>query len=252
MDTGIDIKKRLRELADKSYRENRYVFTDFLSIAQLSDYYSMTHDFSNVGSDAFGGFDGAERCLVRFGSPDIFGYEESYPITLLKVSPVNKKFADKLSHRDFLGSIVGLGIEREKTGDIIVLEDTACYVFVVDEIADYIIDNLSFVKHTNVKVEKCDDIPVEVKPRIEEMSLIVSSNRLDGIIAKVYKLSRDAAVGLIRDGKVFINGVVMTGNAKSLKTGDIISVRGYGRFVFNGEGGMTRKDKLHVSVGRYV
>ncbi|MBE5925052.1 MAG: hypothetical protein E7271_11455 [Lachnospiraceae bacterium] len=252
MDTGIDIKKRLRELSDKAYRENRYVFTDFVNISQLSTYYEMKSEFSNAGSEAFGGVENAERCIIRFGDADMFGYEEDYPITLLKISPVNRRFADKLSHRDFLGSIIGLGLEREKIGDIIVNDESSCYVFVMDNVAEYIIQNLGFVKHTNVKVEICDETPTEVKPKLSEMDVIVSSNRLDAIIAKVYNMSREVSVRHIAEGKVFLNGIVMTGNAKSLKSGDVVSVRGYGKFVFNREGGNTRKDRLYVNISKYV
>ncbi len=252
MDTNIDIKKRLHELADKAYRENRYVFTDFLSTAQLSSYFEIAHEFSAVKSLAFGGKESAERCIIRFGDEESLGYTQDFPITLLKISPINRKFADKLTHRDFLGSITGLGLLREKTGDIIVVDNCLCYVFVIDTVAEYIIDNLGYVRHTHVKVEKCNEIPPEIQPQLTEEAVIVNSNRLDAVISKVYKLSRDASVGLIADGKVFINGITMTGNAKSLKENDLVSVRGYGRFIFDGVSGNTRKDKLYIKVRKYV
>ena len=247
----MSIEKRIRELADRSYNENRYVFTDFLNMSELSTYYEIKRDISFVQSDAFGGTDGCERCVVRFGSEELCGYIEEYPIVLLKVRPVQAKFADKLSHRDFLGSVIGLGLEREKLGDIFI-RDNVGYIFVLDTVSDYIIDNLTYVKHTKVRVEVCEEVPEEVCPRLEERSVIVSSNRLDGIISKIYNLSRDESLTLIQDGKVFVNGRVMTGNAKPLKQDEVVSVRGFGRFIFAGEGAKTRKDKLYVNVQMYV
>ena len=242
---------RINELAEKSYSENRFVFTDFLDMSQLSAFYSLERDLEYVGTTVSGGTEGCERCMVRFGSPDSLGYDEAFPIVLLHISPVQKKFSDTLTHRDFLGSVIGLGIERTKLGDIIV-RDNEGYIFVSESISEYILENLSKVKHTNVRVKKCLDIPEAVAPKFSEESIIVSSNRLDAIIARVYKLSRDLAVRYISEGKVFLSGRQMTENAKQLKAGDIVSVRGKGKFIFEGEGGNTRKDKLYINIKKYV
>ena len=182
-------------------------------------------------------------------------------LSLLKLYPAMAKFAEALTHRDYLGSLVGLGIEREKIGDIIIprsrtdgnsKERHTVYVFVTEEISDYIIDNLSYVKHTHIRIERCEEVPDEVAPQLEELSVIVSSNRLDAIVAKLYNLSREQALKLFVEGKVFLNGINMTGNARSLKEGEVVSVRGYGKFIFNGEGGNTKKDKLYIKVSKYV
>ena len=242
---------RINELAEKSYSENRFVFTDFLDMSQLSSFYSLERDLAYVGTSVSGGTEGCERCMVRFGTPESLGYDEAFPIVLLHISPVQKKFSDALTHRDFLGSVIGLGIERTKLGDIIV-RDNEGYIFVSESISEYILENLSKVKHTNVRVEKCLDIPEAVAPKFAEESIIVSSNRLDAIIARVYKLSRDLAVRYISEGKVFMSGRQMTENAKQLKSGDTVSVRGKGKFIFEGEGGSTKKDKLYIKIKKYV
>jgi RNA-binding protein YlmH len=120
MNENIDVYKRLTELADEAYRENRYVYTDFLSIAQISVYNKSVRDFDYAGSESYGGYETAERRIVKFGSKDNYGYDEAYPVKLLKIEPIIAKFSDNLTHRDFLGSVLGLGIKREKIGDIIV------------------------------------------------------------------------------------------------------------------------------------
>ncbi len=242
---------RLNELAERSYNENRFLFTDFLDMSQLSIYYNMKNDLEYVGTSVSGGTDGCERCMVRFGSPESLGYNEEFPIILLNICPLQKKFSDKLTHRDFLGTVIGLGIDRSKVGDIIV-KDNEGYIFVTEGISDYIMSNLTKVKHTNVKVKRCENIPDAISPTFADESLIVSSNRLDAVIARVYKLSRELAVRYISEGKVYLSGSQITENAKSLKNGDIVSVRGKGKFIFAGEGGSTRKDKLFINIKRYV
>ena len=251
MSTDNSLINRMNELAERAYSENRFLFTDFLDMSQLSVFYSAENDFSFAGTSVSGGAEGCERCIVRFGSPEALGYEENFPIALLHVRPVQKKFSDTLTHRDFLGSVIGLGIERTKLGDIIV-NDNEGYIFVSEGISDYIIENLTGVKHTSVKVERCSEIPEALSPKFSEESIIVSSNRLDAIIARVYKLSRDLAVRYISEGKVFLNGRQMSENAKALKAGDTVSVRGKGKFIFEGEGGNTRKDKLYINIKIYI
>lgn len=251
MNNKLDIKKRLIELSDRSFNENRYVFTDFLGMSELSEYYTIRKELA-VDSEAFGGIESAERCIIRFGSPEQLGYSMPYPIKLLLIKPVNKKFSDILTHRDFLGSIIGLGLEREKIGDIFVFDNNSCYIFIQEGIAEYVIENLTYVKHTRVDVETSESVPEDMGPKLMDDHIIVSSNRLDAIIARVYNMSREKSVRLIQDSKVFINGILSTENALSLKDGSVVSVRGFGRFVFVSEGGKTRKDKLYIDIKKYV
>ena len=126
--TDNTMKNRIMELAEKSYSENRYMFTDFLDMSQLSLFYTVEKEVEYASPLVWGGAENCERCMVRFGSPEHFGYDEVFPITLLHCSPVQKKFSDTLTHRDFLGSVIGLGIERTKIGDIVV-RDNEGYIF---------------------------------------------------------------------------------------------------------------------------
>ena len=114
------IKKRLSELADRSYSKGQFTFTQFLNMAELSVYYEIGKTLNYAKPSVYGGYEGAERAVVRFGNPEELGYEEAFPIDLLEISPVAEKFADDLTHRDFLGALMNLGIERELLGDIIV------------------------------------------------------------------------------------------------------------------------------------
>ena len=244
-------ENRITELAERAYKENRFVFTDFLDMSQLSSFYAMEQELRYAGTSVFGGTDNSERCMIRFGSPETCGYEEDFPIDILHISPVQKKFSDALTHRDFLGSVIGLGIDRTKLGDILVNENEA-YFFVASSIADYIIDSLTKVKHTNVTVERCLSLPEELAPKYSEESVVVSSNRLDAIISRVYNVSREQATRYISEGRVFVCGREIQSYSKSLKEGDTVSVRGKGKFIFESEEGITRKNKMYIRIKRYI
>ena len=100
---------RLRDLANKSYQQNIYTFSAFLGLSEISVYEQMKKEISFAHPMLFGGYGMAERQMVRFGSPQEFGYEEEFPITCIHVTPLLAKFADELSHRDFLGALMNLG-----------------------------------------------------------------------------------------------------------------------------------------------
>ncbi len=250
MKDGTDIRKRLTDLAMRAERTGSHTFTDFLNINELAVFSACMNQPEFRGAVVFGGNEGCERCMVRFGD---FGDESGpeFPIKTIKIAPVQAKFADDLTQRDFLGAVLGLGIEREKTGDIIICDNTA-YYFVHRDIAQFIVDSLEYVRHTHVRASFCDEMPEAAKPKLEKRQVIVSSNRIDAIISKLYNLSREQSLKLVGEGRVFINGAQIQSNSKALKEGDTVSVRGFGKWIFRGEGGKTRKDRLYVEVEVYV
>jgi RNA-binding protein YlmH len=126
------------------------------------------------------------------------------------------------------------------------------YLFCLKKVTEYIVENLSQIKHTSVKCALLAQPPEAVKPRLEQVNLIVSSPRLDGVIAKLYHLSRSESIVLFREKKVFVNGRCMENNSGTCKEGDVISVRGFGRFVYNGSIHETKKGNLSISLARYV
>ena len=218
-------------------------------MADLSDYYEKERELRFATPALFGGCDIAERKMIRFGNPDELGYEQDFPITALIINPAAAKFADDLNHRDFLGSLMNLGIKRELLGDIFVKEKAAC-VFCKDSIAEYIIENLTRIKHTTVKVSYAtpEDTETITAPTTSEKVIQVPSLRLDAVIARVYNLSRNDAVTACASGLVFLNGRECTENAKDLKPVDVISVRGHGKFEFSEETGVSKKGKINCKV----
>ena len=238
--------KRLQELSSRSYNRGIFVFSDFLNMYEQDLLFSHIHTPFSL----FGGYEGAERQLAVFGSEEEFGFWEAPPVKCILVSPVMQKFADDLSHRDFLGSVMGLGIKRDAIGDIIIKNNTG-YVFCLDTVAEYIAENLKKVCHTTVKCEITKEVPSEVNPELEEKIIIAASERLDVIIAEIYNLSRSESNTLFTAKKVFVNGKLTENNSQKIKTDDVVSVRGYGRFTHCEILGETKKGRLKAKVEVY-
>jgi RNA-binding protein YlmH len=202
-----------------------------------------------VGDDInfkfFGGYPEAERCLFLTYPQYAAETIDSDFISLLEIKGRNIK---TLSHRDFLGSIMGLGIKREKIGDILCLEDK-CLVFVVSDIADYIISNLDMVARCGVKAAKQDIGTVVIpKRKFEEIKTTVASLRLDSVIGAALKTSRANAVEVIKQKKVSVNWQESIEPSSKVNPGDVFSVRGVGRFRLAQEINLTRKERLGICI----
>ncbi len=250
METEELLKKRFRDLARKCYDKNQYTFTGFLALADQACFYDMEKELSYVPHKVFGGSELCERVMVRFGSEDELGYEEEFPIACIEAKPLAAKFADDLTHRDFLGALMNLGIERSTLGDIWLRENTG-YIFCTQGMADFIIENLNKIKHTSVRCGRAKEIPDSSDLDRTELKIQISSERIDGVLAKVYRLSRSEAIELFRQKKVFVGGRFCENNSQILRKGDIISVRGYGKFEYLGQQGVSKKGKIHATVMCY-
>lgn len=246
-----DFKNRILELADRAYREGRYIYSNFLNHSQISKVHELKKKLEFVGYSVYGGMELSERAVVCFGKEEIFGYVPFFPIKVIKIEPRMKKFAEQLSHRDVLGALMNQGIERDTMGDILI-KDNVAYIFILDNMADYILENVTSIRHTPVRAEVIEEEIKDLAPTTKAMDIIVSSNRCDAIISKIYKLSREQALMHFREGRVFVNGMETTSNARALKDGEIVSVRGHGKFRFLREGGVTKKERLYVAVEVYV
>ena len=245
------LKAHLSDLARSAYQQNVYTYSNFLSPDELSLLEDIADDISYISHTCFGGNELSERQIVGFGSEKDFGYPGQFPISVIRITPLLAKFSDDLNHRDFLGALMHLGIERDVLGDIIIKDNTA-YVFCLNKIADFICDELTKVKHTNIKCEITDlDIPA-LAPTLVDVEFPVSSLRLDGVIASLIKCSRKEALSLFEERRVTLNGKITGRNSTLLKDGDVFSVRGHGKFIFDHAGGNTRKGKTYVHIKKYI
>lgn len=249
-DDITQLQNHFRDLADKSYKQDCFTFSDFLSLSEQDAFYRIERELHHTTPRCFGGYEGAERVLVRFGNEESLGYSVDFPICCIHIAPLMEKFADNLSHRDFLGALMNLGIERRVLGDI-KSGDKQAYLFCLDTMADFICENLTQVKHTKVKcniVTSPAELPVDTP---ETACIQVSSARVDAIIAKVCNLSRSESLDLFREGKVFVNGRLCENNSKSIEIGDVVNARGYGKFSIASEPVLTKKCKISINVSVY-
>jgi len=245
------LKKRFVELARKSYNTGIFTFTDFLGLAEQSAFSEVEREIAGIPYTRFGGTDGTERVMIRFGSPDELGYEVPFPIATVKATPVSQKFADKLSHRDLLGAILNLGIERRCVGDIAIISNTA-YIFAREDIADFIASNLTRARHTELSVSVTDTLPEGSLYRTETKTVQTSGERLDAIIARAFSLSREDAQSLFKKRLVFASGREIESTSYTPKQDEVVSVRGYGRFIYRGYSSLSRKGKLNIALDLYI
>lgn len=256
-------KKKLIELAARAKAGGRCTFTPFLGLAEQSLLHSAERELAGVTHSEFGGAEGCERVMVRFGDPADCGYACPFPIRCVHAVPRSKKFAEPLTHRDILGALMALGIDRNRTGDIAVRENEI-FILCTEQIAPYIAENLVSARRTDLNCRVLplpeaadDDAPVPLLPpgtlfSLRSVQCNVASERLDAVAAQIFRLSRGSELpDLLRSGKVFINGRTISDASRNLKPGDIVSVRGCGRFVYRGIERETKKSRLFVSAELY-
>jgi len=190
-------------------------------------------------------FPEAERKLIAFSSDTI----DEYPIELLKVS-VKSDF-NKLSHGDYLGALMALGIKREKFGDLII-DEKSCYFPVVNIISEFVLSNLISIGKSPCTVEKVDsEVPLP-SFKFEEMLVLSSSLRLDCIISALCGLSRNDSLALISRGKVLLNYLEAKEKALNLPYPSILSIRGYGKFKILSQAGLTAKGRYKINVQKFI
>lgn len=245
-----NLKNRFRDLAEQSFRQNVFTFTDFLGLDGQQAFWQTEKELSYAGCRLWGGYGEAERRVLRFGSEEEFGYDAPYGIVCIHIEPLAAKFAEELSHRDYLGALMNLGLERDTIGDIRAAGKEA-YVFCLERVSDYICANLESVRHNHVKCRIAE--PERILPAEEPRELViqVSSERIDACLSKVYNKSRSDVLELFRAGRVYVDGRQCENNARPLRPGESVNARGFGKFTFCGIQGETRKGKLCALVQVY-
>jgi len=195
---------------------------------------------------AYGGYPDAERKMTGFappyGSEDFL--EESFPVVPLAIT-YNGRFSRPLTHRDFLGSVLGLGLDRGKVGDIRIGSDGAV-MYVAEDIAGFVSENLSEVGRTTVTAAPHVELPgLETPGRIKRIT--AASLRLDAVISEAFHLSRGKAAALIEAEKVFVNWVIGK-KTRLLGAGDMVTIRQVGRLRLDEIAGTTKKDRVAIVI----
>ena len=174
---------------------------------------------------------------------------ENAPFSILEIRGKQKKFAEKLSHRDVFGAVMNLGISREQVGDIL-FQESASYLFLLRKMKDYVAENLYTIRHTAVQCKEVAEMEGMERREVEER-IFVPSERLDAIVSAVFHLSRGNAQEYFQRELVYRDGITVKGSS-SLKGGEKISVRGLGKFRYIGVEKNTKKGRIVAVIVRYV
>lgn len=238
------IRAQAQDKIEQCFNKNFLTNTQFLDSHQQSILRNMVARERNGCKIVFyGGYEEAERVMMVC-LPEYLGEDD---LETLKVIRVKKKPGGKtLSHGDYLGALLGLGIKRNMTGDILVREDGAD-IIVMEEIADFINQKYVKVGRTDISNEIIDIKSLLIPEKDEKrFSDTVASLRLDNIVASAFNISRSKATAGIKSGNVYVNHMEIMDLDFQIKEGDLISFRKKGRARLVEVGGKSRKDRIRV------
>lgn len=235
--------KRFLELARRADRTYAGQFTRFLDPAGREIALRAAEE-ECVPASFWGGYPDAERVMACFGEDMV----EEWPVSWLKLG-FNPRYGAP-GHRDLLGALMGLGVVREHLGDI-VLDESCAYLCCTGEIAPFIMNNLQSAGSVHLKIERLDEPPRLPPPAGKTIRTTVASPRLDAMLAAGFDLSREQARQMVVQGKTRVNYRLQLKPDISLEEGDLVSVRGLGRFKLMENNGTTRKGRASMTLFRY-
>ena len=242
-----------REVAEKllqsiSFVENRNTVTKFLTnFEQIVLSQIVAYNYSDFKVEFFGGFDDAERKKAKIISNEY--YDVDYDIVCLKAK-FNNKF-NRVEHRNILGAVHNLGINFNRFGDIIVLENEV-YIFVDEEIADYIAMEFTKAGRVNLDFQRVDLAEVGIEKKYEDFEIVSSSFRIDSIVAKITNKSRSKVKEFLEQDFIKLNHVVLRNGEKTCTSEDTISIRKYGRFVVKGYTQNKKSLKYRITISKLI
>lgn len=239
---------RVNDLFDISSRKDVTKFSYFLDERQLYICELISKKYPCLNFSFYGGYDDAQRKMLGvFASYSSCGNEE-FPIT-----PVTFIYReqDKLTHRDFLGALMSLQIERNVIGDIII-EDGRAVAFLHSNIAQSVCGDIDKIGRVGVKTIIGFDNDFHYEQKYDTISGTVSSLRIDCIVSMFMKISREKAVSLIEGKLVAVNSLVCSKKDYEIKEKDKISVRGFGKIIIENIGGLTKKNRIHIDCKKFL
>jgi len=240
---------RVIDQANEALRTWEIVCTDFLSPPELAEVQTVFGRLTEVTLVAWGGYPQAERQRLAIARSELPIDTSHVELTLLEIA--GNFLFDTATHRDFLGSMLGTGIVRDRTGDIVVLGDRGAQAIVIPEIAEFLTQSLTQVRSVPVKTQVIDFAELKVQPpNIKELTTVEASMRLDAVASAGFGMSRSKMADLINSGDVRVNWKEISQTSYTVKTGDLIAVRGKGRLEV-GEVAVTKKDRFRVQLTRY-
>ena len=240
-----ELLKRIEDLILQTERKNIPSHTAFLDGAESAEAALFLKRQKGISYLFSGGFEDAERKMLLI-LPDYLDAEFFIPDEYISAIRVSHSFGE-LCHRDYLGSLMGLGIKRETLGDILVFPNRA-YILCAPQIAGYITDNLEKIGRVGVKCEICPLSEIEIpEPVFDEVSGTVASLRADALTALAFGISRTVAADMIRDGRLSLNHIELLNPSADISEDDLLSLRGFGRARLVDVGGTSKKGRQFVT-----
>ena len=241
---------RVIDLAEQAIKTWEVVLTDFLSPPELAESQQIFSRLTDVQLVAWGGYPQAERQRLAIARAEV--PLDSSQVTVAAIDIAGNFLFDTATHRDFLGAMLGTGIVRDKTGDIIVLGERGAQAIVVPELVEFLAMNLKQVRSVPVKIQQIELSELRIKePKKKELTTVEASLRLDAIASAGFGMSRSKMVDLIEGGDVRVNWKEMSQSSTQVKTGDLIAIRGKGRLEV-GEVAVTKKERYRIQLTRYM
>ncbi len=247
-----DTKNSVRKIADKAnYVSKNYMaaVTEFTN-PYVADLCIPIIKNYNIKYKPFPSFLHGERKVFILYPEFLEDIDVNEFVTALRI--FNKSKFKKLNHKDYLGSLMSLGIDRNKTGDIYVYDDYAD-IILHEDISDYIMYNLDKIGHNKIEVEKIkiDDVNFKEQEHVI-LNITSSSMRLDNIVKHITNTSRETASNMVKSGNIKVNWQVEERTARELLENDMISVSRYGRFKIYRHNGLTKSGKNKIEIKHYV
>ncbi|MEH2270204.1 MAG: photosystem II S4 domain protein [Nostoc sp.] len=245
-----DSVARVIDQAEQAIKTWEVVLTDFLSPPELTEIQRVFNRLTEVQLAAWGGYPQAERQRIAIARSEL-PLDQSQ-VSLVAVEIAGNFLFDTASHRDFLGAMLGTGIVREKTGDVIVLGERGAQAIIEPELVEFLSMSLKQVRSVPVKTQRIEVAELRVRePKKKELTTVEASLRLDAIASAGFGMSRSKMVDFIDAGDVRVNWKEVTQASSQVKSGDLIAIRSKGRLEV-GEIAVTKKDRYRVQLTRYM
>jgi len=245
-----DTVARMIDQADRAIKTWEVMLTDFLSPRELVETQLAFSRLTEVQMEAGGGYPQAERQRLAIARSELPLDKSQVEVVALEIA--GNFLFDTATHRDFLGAMLGAGIVRNKTGDIIVLGERGAQAIVVPELVEFLEMNLKQVRSVPVKTQRIDLSELKIRePKRKELATVEASLRLDAIASAGFGMSRSKMADLIDGGDVRVNWKDITQSSHQVKSGDLIAIRGKGRLEV-GEVAVTKKERYRVQLTRYM
>lgn len=242
------LRAKILDMIDLSDRYFSPRFSQFLDERQCADSERILSELHFHSYKFFGGFPQSKRKILGIYPEYLSADEGDFPIVPIEF---RYRVSDKLSHRDFLGALMSQQIKREMLGDILV-NDGCTVVFIYQSVSDFILNNVEKIGSVGVKSSISKQTDFQAVEEFEEITGTVSSLRLDAVSALALRLSRQKVMELIKSDGIEVNYTKIYSGDFLLKEKDIFSVRGFGKFILEHIGGLSKKDRIHITIKKYI